>query len=99
MKNNFGKFLYKEGKSEKTIKNYLSAFTFINQVAEKNHILKLEDWDISNAKSYSNRVMQDETFIDKNLSGNNMYSASLNNYIKYMEKVSEVPKLPFENFG
>ena len=99
MKDGFERYLIKVGKGEKTVQNYLGAFTFINRIAKENGIPKIENWNISNSELYINQIKEDQTFIEQNTKGNNMYSASLNNYLKYMKEHIETPELPFETFG
>lgn len=101
LKNGFEKYLKIEGKSEATIKNYISAFSFINRISKENNLPDIEDWNILNAESFINKVKEDETFIDQNIKENNMYSASLNNYLKYMKEAEKYvipPIKPFDNF-
>ncbi|MEZ5009599.1 MAG: hypothetical protein R2753_15745 [Chitinophagales bacterium] len=99
MKNSFENYLKQSGKSEKTIQNYLGAFTFINLIAEEIGLPNIEQWRLSNAEIFIDKIKKNTTFITQNNKGNNMYSASLNNYLKFMKDEYIMPQLPFESFG
>ncbi len=99
MKNSFEEFLIELGKSENTIKNYIGAFTFINRIANEIGLPSLEKWDFSNAEKYAGKIKENSIFLAQNNTGNNMYSASLNNFLKFMKNEFTVPQLPFKSFG
>lgn len=94
----FQEYLILKGKSEKTIKNYVGAFTFINNIAKENELLTVDQWNINNTEDTINRIKQIPKFIEQNTIGNNMYSASLNNFMKFMEETLK-PQIPFKTFG
>lgn len=90
--NDFEFFLIKEGKSPKTAKNYTGAFSLIKRIAEENNLPKIEEWNTSNSEIFINKIKLDQTFIDQNTKGNNMYSASLSNFTSFLkEKTSSNP--------
>ncbi len=93
----FEQYLKDSGKSDKTISNYIGAFSFINKIIEKNNIPNLENWKASTLDSYIRKITEDETFISQNTKGNNMYSATINNLKKFMSQIK--PILPFDTFG
>jgi hypothetical protein len=95
----FKSYLIRNKLSEGTIRTYLSAFTFINSIIDKNKIPKIENWNTSNSDEYFNQINQDSIFIAKNTKDKNKYSAALSNYIKYMKEETIIPKIPFDSFG
>ena len=98
--NDYKQYLKVGGKSESTINSYVGAFKLINHIAKANEITEIENWESSNVEEFVNQIKNDKSYINRNASGNNMYSAALNHYIKFMEQKNEItPKLPFESFG
>ncbi|MCK0157256.1 hypothetical protein MWU65_08720 [Cellulophaga sp. F20128] len=102
--NDFEQYLKIKGKSESTVNSYIGAFKLINQIAKENNIPEIESWETSNVEEFAHQIKKDQSFIDRNTSGNNMYSAALNHYIKFMEVKEDTtlfkipPIIPFENF-
>ena len=96
--NDFEQYLKIKGKSESTVNSYVGAFKLINQIAKENNIPEIENWETSNVEEFSNQIKKDKSYIDRNTSGNNMYSASLNHYIKFMEELNPVKKSLIDQF-
>ena len=102
--NDFVQYLKIKGKSESTVNSYIGAFKLINQIAKENNIPEIENWETSNVEEFANQIKKNQSYIDRNTSGNNMYSAALNHYIKFMEVKEDIiqfeipPIIPFENF-
>src|SRR5690554_439280 len=107
-KEKFENYLRNESLRELSIKRYIGAFSFINTIAKKFNLSNIEDWEISELDNNIDIIKNDEEFIEKNSRGNNMYSASLNHFLKYRysekkqsENINEMktPELPFDTFG
>lgn len=86
MLKDFEDYLRYLGKSEKTIANYIGAFSFISKINSKNSIPEVHKWNSYTIDEYIKTIAEDDEFISKNTKGNNMYSASLNNFKKTYEK-------------
>lgn len=102
--NDFEQYLKIKGKSESTVNSYIGALKLINQIAKENNIPEIENWETSNVEEFVHQIKKDQSYIARNTSGNNMYSAALNHYIQFMEvkedkTLFEIPPIiPFENF-
>lgn len=104
----FKDYLRNKGIGELSIQKYIGAFSVINSIAEKYDLSNIDHWNLSNIENNIELIKKDEEFISRNKSGNNMYSASLNHFQKYIssqEKSSEninemkTPEMPFDTFG
>lgn len=81
-------FLKHEGKSDKTISNYVNGLKFVSSILVSEEILEKEIYELSTVGELKNTIELLGTvqkYIDRNKSGNNMYSGSIDNYLKFME--------------
>lgn len=99
--NDFENYLIKKDKSDKTVSNYIGAFSFINRIANEINIPNIDKWNSSDTEKFIKKIKENDSFVIQNTKGNNMYSASLNNFKKFMQETNKYPIppiKPFDNF-
>ena len=83
-KEQFEKYLSDLNKSEKTISNYIGAFTFNNTISESLGLGKIEEWNDNEVERNISRLKQNKDFIERDTTGNRMYSSSLSSFQKFI---------------
>ena len=106
IENEFKKYL--ENKVSKTsVNKYLGGISFLNRISLKKGLEELFNWDINDIDENKEVLFNDEEFRKQNTTGNNMYSAVVNHYQKFLQFMEvkkdtmqfEIPPIkPFENF-
>jgi|694.fasta_scaffold16877_2 hypothetical protein len=70
-------------------KKYLSGKTFVNKVVERIGLDNFFLWTSEIASENANILFEDEEFKSQNSKGNNMYSAMVNHFIKFLNENME----------
>ena len=70
-------------------KKYLSGKTFVNKVVERIGLDNFFIWTREIASGNANILFEDEEFKSQNSKGNNMYSAMVNHFIKFLNENME----------
>ena len=93
-----------ESEKPKSVRHYTSGYNTIEKILSDNNLPSLDTWSLSNFESDLDKIKSLETFSTLNNTGNNILTATLSNYKKFMEikedaKQFEIPPIkPFENF-
>jgi hypothetical protein len=90
-----------ETEKPKSVRHYKSGFNTIEKILNDNNLLSLKIWTLENYETEYNKLLFLETFKNLNSSGNNILTATLSNYKKFMEQNNNIimPELPFDSFG
>ncbi|NGZ89694.1 McrB family protein [Psychroflexus maritimus] len=102
MKEQFISWLERE--KPKSIRHYTSGYNTIEKILSDNKLPSINTWTLSNFESALDNIKSLENFSNLNSSGNNILTATLSNYKKFMEEKEETaqfnipPIKPFENF-
>ena len=106
IENSFRNYL-ENNVSKTSVKKYLSGISFVDKISFKIGLEELFEWKLSDITNNKVVLFKDIKFKKQNTTGNNMYSAVVNHYEKFlnaMEKKDETiqfeipPIKPFENF-
>ena len=103
IENNFRNYL-ENNVSKASVKKYLGGISFVDKISFKIGLEKLYEWKLSEIINNKEFLFKDVEFEKQNTTGNNMYSAVVNHYHKFLLKMEEkdeiiTPQLPFDSFG
>ncbi|MHA8079088.1 McrB family protein [Aquirufa antheringensis] len=86
----------------KSSRHYVSGYNTINNILKESNLLELEMWTFQNFDKNFENIASIKKFVDLNSSGNNLLTATLSNYKKFiinnMESTNP-PIIPFQKFG
>jgi energy-coupling factor transporter ATP-binding protein EcfA2 len=106
IENEFKKYL-ENNISKTSVNKYLGGISFVNRISLKKGLEELFTWDINDIDEKKEVLFNDEKFRKQNTTGNNMYSAVVNHYQKFLQFMEvkedtmqfQIPPIkPFENF-
>lgn len=69
--NDFENYLIKKDKSDKTVSNYIGAFSFINRITNEINIPNIDKWNSSDTEKFIKKIKENESFVIRNTKGNN----------------------------
>ena len=93
-----------ESEKPKSVRHYTSGYDSVVKILNDNNLPSLDTWSLSNFESDLDKIKSLETFSALNTTGNNILTATLSNYKKFMEVKADAkqfaipPIKPFENF-
>lgn len=83
----------------KSAKNYITGYKTLNNLSNELTLPLLDSWNKENYDENATNLKNQEKFITLNTNGNNMYSATLSNFKKFLQsKIVVPPSLPFPEF-
>lgn len=93
-----------ESEKPKSVRHYTYGYNTVEKILSDNNLPSLNSWSLLSFKDYIDKINLLESFNTINKSGNNILTATLSNYKKFMEVKEETmqfdipPIKPFENF-
>ena len=106
IENEFKKYL-ENNVSKTSVNKYLGGISFVNKISLKKGLEELFNWNLDVIDENKEVLFNDEEFRKQNTTGDNMYSAVVNHYQKFLQFMEvkkntlhfEIPPIkPFENF-
>ena len=88
-----------ENNKPKSVSHYSSGFNTIENILKENNLFSLRTWTIDVFESEYEKLKSLDSFKERNIRGNNILSATITNYKKFMEDLITKPIIPFNNFG
>lgn len=90
-----------ETEKPKSVRHYTSGYNTIEKFLIDNDLSPLDNWNLENYDVDFDKLKSLDTFVKLNSSGNNILTATLSNFRKFMNQKNEIitPELPFDSFG
>lgn len=84
-----------------SVRHYTSGFNSIEKILSNNNLSPLTSWTLENYEVFFEKLKSFKSFENLNSTGNNILTATLSNYKKFMEQKDDlmIPMLPFDSFG